>query len=147
MIMQSKVLFKLSWATKFIGEVWWCRYGLGYIWTLEPHLCAPLHLAREVDRGGDWYDQTLKQNETRISENRLIASIFASMMTNFYGNLNNLFTFTFDFDSQLRLSRLYIQNSILDEWISWAAAFITDWSCRNYQQPKIWKTNISKRAM
>jgi len=37
------------------------------------------------------------QNETRISENRLIASIFASMMTNFYGNINNLLTFTFDF--------------------------------------------------
>jgi len=43
------------------------------------------------------------RNETRISENRLIASIFASMMANFYGNIVNLFTFTFDFNSQLRL--------------------------------------------
>jgi len=49
-----------------------------------------------------------------FNENRLIASIFASMMTNFYGNMNNLFTFTIDFDSQLRLSQLYNQNSMLD---------------------------------
>jgi len=36
------------------------------------------------------------------------------MMTNFYGNKNNLFTFTIDFDSQLRLSKLYNQKSMLD---------------------------------
>jgi len=40
---------------------------------------------------------TLIRNETTISDNRLIASIFASMMTNFYGNINNLYTFTSDF--------------------------------------------------
>jgi len=38
----------------------------------------------------------------------------ASMMTNFYVNINNLYTFTSDFDSQLQLSRLYNQNNMLD---------------------------------
>jgi len=52
--------------------------------------------------------------ETRISENRLIASIFASMTTNLYGNINSLYTFTSAVDSQLRLSRLYNQNNMLD---------------------------------
>jgi len=50
-----------------------------------------------------------KQNETGFSENRLIASLFASVMTNFYGNINNLFKFTTNFDSQLRLSRCIIK--------------------------------------
>jgi len=36
------------------------------------------------------------------------------MITNFYGNINSLFTFTIDFDFQLRLSQLYKQNSMLD---------------------------------